>query len=306
MDDRDSELKKTGIKYFCGFPAKEITSYKIGGCIECLAFPKNKRETTHLLKFGEKKKIPVFILGAFTNVLISDLGLRGMVVSLRRMNKVRINGTIVFAQAGALLDNVIKKAVAKGLAGMEKMSGIPGSVGGAIFMNAGAFGQETFDMLDKVNVMDFKGVEFSLAKRDIEYSYRKTKGLEKLVILSATFKLKKGAKKEILTARKEILKKRARTQPLEYPSAGSVFKRPKGGYASKLIEDCGLKGVKCGDAQISPKHSGFIVNTGKACAEDVYYLIQKAQDLVKRKTGICLELEQILLGNFGRRNERGI
>lgn len=294
-----SDLKKRHIRHFLNYPASEISGYKTGGEFQCLAWPKNAEEVKFLLDFSRRGGLPFLVLGALTNVLVSDKGVRGVTVSTLEMNDITAEGNVLRARAGAPLDAVAALAVEKGLAGMEKMSGIPGSVGGAVFMNAGAFGRETFDNLILLEAMDFEGKEFSLGKSEIRHSYRKTEELENIVILSARFGLRRGDKKKLTETRKKILAERRETQPLEYPSAGSVFKRPPGGYASKIIDECGLKGLTAGGAQVSRKHAGFIINRGGATSSDIYNLISKVRREVKSRAGIELELEQKLLGNFG-------
>ncbi|MCG2724682.1 MAG: UDP-N-acetylmuramate dehydrogenase [Elusimicrobia bacterium] len=278
--------------------AKKFTSYKIGGLIDFLAYPESEDDFKNLIAYCHNEKLPITILGQTTNVLISDKGLRGIVVSTDKLNKIEIFDNIATVSAGVLWDDFIGLTVKKGLGGLEKTSGIPGSVGGAVFMNAGAFGQEVFDSLISFKVMNVFGEVSVFKKSDVKYFYRKVEGLDKLIILSAEFLLKKTDKEELLNTREDILRQRDKKQPLDYPSAGSVFKRPKNDYASRLIDSCGLKGLRIGDAEVSKKHAGFIINKGNATAKDVFELINKIRDEVEKKTQVRLELEQILMGEF--------
>ncbi len=278
--------------------AKEFTSYRIGGQIELLAYPETEDEFKSFIRYCHSEKLPINILGRATNVLISDKGVCGIVVSTDKLKKIEMSNKAFSVGAGVLWDDFVLLTVNEGLSGLEKTSGIPGSVGGAVFMNAGAFGQEVFDRIEGLKVMDLSGKVSFLKKEDIKYFYRKVEGLENLIILSAVFLLEESDKKELLKIRKDILSQREEKQPLDYPSAGSVFKRPKDDYASRLIDSCGLKGLRIGGAEVSIKHAGFIINKGNATAEDVFELMNKIKAEVKKKTQITLELEQILMGEW--------
>jgi UDP-N-acetylmuramate dehydrogenase len=214
------------------------------------------------------------------------------------MNSVFCEGEHIKAEAGAALDKVCELACEAGLAGMEKLSGIPGSVGGAVYMNAGAFGQETFDCLEYFDVIDFEGRPATLLKEDLKYAYRKVEGIENYIVLSASFKLQKGDFTQLIAGRNTVLHKRIEKQPLDLPSAGSVFKRPEGDYASRLIDDTGLRGLSIGGAKVSEKHAGFIVNFNHATPQDIKTLMDEVRNKVKEKHGIELEPEQILWGHF--------
>ncbi|MEA3307645.1 MAG: UDP-N-acetylmuramate dehydrogenase [Elusimicrobiota bacterium] len=283
---------------FLNIPAKKITSYRIGGQIDFLAYPKTEDEFKSFITYCHSEKLSVNILGRGTNVLISDRGIRGIVVSTDKLKKIEISGAAVSVGAGVLWDDFIKLTVKEGFGGLEKTSGIPGSVGGAARMNAGAFGQEVFNRIEGIKVMDFNGKISFLKKADIDYGYRKVKGLDNLIVLAAVFLFEKTDEKDLLKIREDILDQRNAKQPLDYPSAGSVFKRPENDYASRLIDFCGLKGLRIGDAQVSKKHAGFIINTGNATAKDVFTLMNKIKEEVEKKTRIKLELEQILMGNW--------
>ena len=296
--DYSSIKEKFPFNCVLNVPAKKFTSYRIGGPIDILAYPESENDFKSFIAYCHKGKLPLNIIGQGTNVLISDNGIRGAVISTDKLNKIEISNNIVSVGAGALWDDFILLTVKNGFVGLEKTSGIPGSVGGAVFMNAGAFGQEVFDNIISVKVMDVFGEVSVLKKSDIKYSYRKVEGLDNLMILSTEFLFKKADKKELLNIREDVLRQRDEKQPLDYPSAGSVFKRPKNDYASRLIDSCGLKGFRIGGAEVSRKHAGFIINKGNAAAKDVFELINKIKDEVEKKTRIRLELEQILMGDW--------
>lgn len=281
--------------------AKEFTSYKVGGKIDLVVYPENIDDIIWLFNFIKKTGMDYFISGNSSNILVSDNGFQGIFIKTERLKKVEVDELIIKAQSGFLWDDMIKIAVARGLDGLVKTSYIPGSVGGAIRMNAGAFGEEAFDLLEYIEVIDLKTLEFkTLKKKDIVYGYRYVKEIENFFILSAEFMFRKSDKEELLKLRNEIINRRIEKQPLDYPSAGSVFKRPKDNYASRLIDECGLKGLSVGGAMVSKKHSGFIINYDNATASDIYRLIKKVREIVFQKTGITLELEQILVGDFDK------
>ena len=274
------------------------TTYRVGGEAEILALPENEKQIDRLIDFAIEYNLPFRILGLGSNILVSDFGLKGITCCLKNFKGIKITGNTVTAKAGTPLDEVVRAAIKAGLGGLENLSGIPGSVGGAVFMNAGAFKTETFDKLVSFTVLNADGEIKELKKEEVKYEYRKVWGLENCIILSATWALEKTDKVVLTARRAEILHNRSAKQPLEYPSAGSVFKRPVGAYASKLIDDCGLRGLSVGGAQVSTKHAGFIINYENATAQDIYDLIKKVQKIVKEKTGFTLEPEQIIWGKF--------
>jgi UDP-N-acetylmuramate dehydrogenase len=279
-------------------PACEFTTYRAGGPLEVIVRPSSRKDLGWLSGFCLNNGIPLRVLGAGSNILVSDKGLKGVSVFTVKLDKSEIAGDTLKAEAGVPWDNAVKASVSAGLAGLEKTSGIPGTVGGAIVMNAGAFGQETFDALESFEAMDRAGAVRILKKFEVKYGYRRVEGIEGLTILSAVFRLKAGDANALAAHRACVLAKRAEKQPLDLPSAGSVFKRPAGDFASRLIDAAGLKGVRIGDAQVSQKHAGFIVNLGGAKAADIHALMLKIKSAVKAATGVELELEQILLGDF--------
>lgn len=297
--DYKHELKSYfGDRCTSGELLEKHTTYRVGGPAEIFVCPKNHEEWSFVLKIAKTENIPLHVLGFGSNILVSDKGIGGIICSTRLMDRILVEGNTIKAEAGASLDKVCKTAVLAGLAGMEKLSGIPGSIGGAVRMNAGAFGQETFDCLEYFDVIDFEGRPATLLKKDISFGYRKVEGIENCIILSAGFLLQKANETELLSARNQVLRNRLEKQPLDYPSAGSVFKRPVGDYASRLIDAAGLRGLSVGGAKVSEKHAGFIINYSNASAEDIKLLIDAVRKRVAEKFGITLELEQILWGQF--------
>ncbi len=279
-------------------PMAQHTTYRAGGPAEVYVYPQTREEWSFVLKLARTGNIPLRIIGFGSNILVSGKGLGGIVCSTKKMNNIRVEGDHIRAEAGAALDKVCELACKAGLAGMEKLSGIPGSVGGAVYMNAGAFGQETFDSLEYFDVIDLEGRPATLLKEDVKFGYRRVEGIANCIILSACFKLAKGEFTQLIETRNTIQHKRVEKQPLEYPSAGSVFKRPVGDYASRLIDDTGLRGLSVGGAKVSEKHAGFIVNFNHATPEDIKALMDQVRQKVKEKHGVELELEQILWGKF--------
>lgn len=290
-----------------GASAKSYTTYRAGGDFEVLAKPSDAVEMRKILDFAVKNNIPWHILGRGSNILVSDGGLEGITIFTGLIDYVIIDKnaknpdgkTSVIAGAGTVWDKFVLECIKCGLSGYEKTSGIPGSIGGAIRMNAGAYGQETADYLESFSVMSPSGEILKLFRRDIDFSYRHAGFPSDYTVLEAVFLLPHGNSGDLLCIRQETLSSRRAKQPLEYPSAGSVFRRPEGDYASRLIDQCGLKGLAVGGAEISAKHAGFIINKGNASADDIYALICKTQEEVKKQTGRELQLEQILWGEFG-------
>lgn len=289
-----------------GTSAKSYTTYRAGGDFELLAKPANVDELRKILDFAVKNSIPWRILGRGSNILVSDSGLAGITIFTGMIDYVRIDKdsgnsigkTSVIAGAGTVWDKFVMECIKNGLPGYEKTSGIPGSIGGAIRMNAGAYGQETADHLESFSVITPSGELVDIFRNDIEFSYRHAGFPSDYVVVEARFMLSYGNVEELMRTRKETLLSRRNKQPLEYPSAGSVFRRPKGEYASRLIDQCGLKGLAIGGAEISRKHAGFIINRNNASASDIYALIRKTQEEVRKQTGCSLQLEQVLWGEF--------
>lgn len=281
-------------------PMKNHTTFKIGGCADYFLTPENESGLTELLKTLNKSGMPFFVLGNGSNVLFGDKGFRGAVICLyKKVDKVSVSGTVVSAQCGALLSKVAKEALGARLSGFEFASGIPGTVGGGVFMNAGAYGFELKDVIGSVRCVDKTGKAMVLSADECKFGYRKSIFSEKeLIVTECEFLLKKGSEEEIKSAMNDYAKRRSDKQPLSMPSAGSTFKRPAGHFAGGLIEQAGLKGCSVGGAQVSEKHAGFIVNTGGATASDVLGLIELVKKDVMEKFGVELEPEVRLVGEF--------
>ena len=244
--------------------------------------------------------MPYYIIGNGSNLLVSDAGYRGVIVQIyKEMNEVKVEGDLVKAQAGALLSGIAAKALGAELSGFEFASGIPGTIGGACVMNAGAYGGEMKDVLESVTVLTGEGKIIELGRNELELGYRTSVIAKKgYIVLGAVLKLERGDGEKIKTYMDELKEKRVTKQPLEYPSAGSTFKRPEGYFAGKLIQDSGLKGFTVGGAQVSEKHSGFVINKGNATAADVMELIRQVTAKVKEDTGVTMEPEVKQIGEF--------
>lgn len=275
-------------------PLKNHTTFKIGGNAAYFVTPSDASEIAYALSEAEKYGIRTLIMGNGSNMLISDKGFDGAVIFIgEKMGSIELIGeNTVKAGAGALLVKVCNEALSASLTGMENLYGIPGSVGGCLYMNAGAYGSEMKDVVVSCEYIDKNGNICSVNTDEMELSYRKSVFCEtESVIVSVTFSLKKGEKDSIRSKMEECMRKRRDKQPLEYPSAGSVFKRPQGHFAGALIEQCGLKGKNIGGAQVSEKHAGFIINTGNATQSDVSALIELCKKTVFENTGVQLETE---------------
>ena len=280
-------------------PLKNHTSFKIGGPADEFSEVNNEEEITELIKYAKEKGIPYTIMGNGSNLLVSDKGVRGLVIKLAKgFDSVEVLGDKIIAKAGILLSKLSNVALENELSGIEFASGIPGTLGGAIYMNAGAYGGEIKDVVEKVTYLSDGEIK-TATKDDLDFGYRHSRfsGTEDIV-LSAEIQLKKADKAEIRAIMDDFKERRCSKQPLSMPSAGSTFKRPEGYFAGKLIEDAGLKGKTIGGAQVSEKHSGFVVNKGDATAQDVLDLIKFIQDTVYEKFGVKLETEVKMLGEF--------
>lgn len=281
-------------------PLCEYTTFHIGGNADYFAEPKEPQEIFRLIKLCDKYQIPYFVLGNGSNVLASDKGYRGLIIHiLSKMNKIEVKENHIYAQAGASLIKTARVAADHFLTGMEFASGIPGSVGGAVYMNAGAYGGEMKQIVSFVRVMDKNGKIYDISCEKMDFSYRHSI-VEKdgLIILGADFVLQPGNEQEIDDKMKSFAEARRSKQPLEYPSAGSTFKRPEGYFAGKLIMDAGLRGYQYGKAQVSEKHCGFVINRGGATAGEVIGLIRHVQSQVWEQFGVTLEMEVKTLGEF--------
>ncbi|MFA7573204.1 MAG: UDP-N-acetylmuramate dehydrogenase [Lutispora sp.] len=281
-------------------PMKNHTSFKVGGNADIFFEPKDIKELIEFIKYVKENSIAYYLMGNGTNIIVSDEGIRGAVIKLGdKMSSIEITEDRVSAQCGAKLPEVAKYAASNSLSGLEFASGIPGSIGGAAAMNAGAYGNEMKDVIEKVEVLDSNFEYRVLQNKEMEFGYRKSV-IEKhgYIVLGCTFKLKKANKSDIKILMDECTERRQSKQPLNLPSAGSIFKRPEGYYTGKLIEDAGLKGMSIGGAQISEKHCGFIVSKGDATAKDIYNLIKHIQRTVYERFGVKLETEVKLIGRF--------
>ena len=277
-------------------PMSRHTSFRIGGAAEFFALPEDAEEIQKIFKLCKMHDVPITVLGNGSNVLVSDAGIEGVVISVSdKMSKIGINGENIFAGAGVMLSRLANTAAKNSLSGLEFASGIPGTLGGAIVMNAGAYGGEMKDVIEAVGVMDSDGNVFEISAKDARFAYR-TSVFSKYLVLYGKMRLKKGGQEEIKAKMAELNAKRKEKQPLNFPSAGSTFKRPEGYFAGKLIEDAGLKGYRVGGAQVSEKHSGFVVNAGGATAKDVKALIDDVQKKVKHDFGVTLEREIKYIG----------
>lgn len=276
------------------------TSYHIGGATRWYAVPTSEKDLLTLFRFQKEQNIPCFILGKGSNLLVSDHGFYGLVIDMRLFNTISINTCMVSVQAGASLSQWVIHCIKAGLAGNEDLAGIPGSVGGGLAMNAGAYRQTISDNLRSVRWFDRDSQQiFETEKKDLHFAYRSSFFQKNnAIILSACFDYIPGDPSTLIEHIRSIQKKRNASQPLHLPSCGSVFKRPEGHYAGALIEAAGLKGLQCGGAQISETHANFIVNTGAARAHDVYSLISHARQKVFEQNGILLEAEVIFVGDF--------
>lgn len=277
---------------------KNYTSFKVGGPAELFLSPEDAGQTAKLVRFCEKEEIPVFVLGKGSNLLVSDRGIKGAVIYTGKQCGISlVDENTVRAQSGASLAQLCTFALENSLSGLEFAYGIPGTVGGAVFMNAGAYGGEMKDVLLNSEYVSTDGTSGELDNEAMELSYRHSAyENSNLVITAASVRLAPADRNEIKSTMNDILARRKEKQPLEYPSAGSTFKRPKGNFAGALIEQCGLKGVSVGGAQVSEKHAGFIINRGGATAADILSLIKHVQARVKAQTGVSLETEIRLIG----------
>lgn len=279
-------------------PMKNHTTFRIGGPAEYFCIPETSEQLAATLAACQEAGEDYYILGNGSNVLVSDEGYRGVVIQLfQNYSEIRIEGRRLFVQAGALLVKVSHQAAKAGLTGMEFASGIPGTIGGALAMNAGAYGGEMRDIVVEALVMKDTGELLRLKREELELGYRTSViAKEGYLVLEAVLELEEDSPEAIALRMKELKEARTSKQPLEYPSAGSTFKRPEGYFAGKLIMDAGLRGYRVGGAQVAEKHCGFVINTGDATAKDVMDLIHHVQSEVQRQFGVYLEMEVKTLG----------
>jgi len=280
-------------------PLSRHTTYRIGGPADLLVIPTSEADVLATLKICRERDVPLYVMGSGSNLLVSDKGVRGVVLRLGHwMGRITVNGRRIWAEAGVSLPKLAKVAADRGLAGLEWAGGVPGTVGGAVAMNAGAHGSDTSRVVSRIHLATREGERIVRSAQEMRFSYRQCRLLreERLVVLGAEFELESDDPQAVAARMKEYAARRRRTQPLGMPSSGSVFKNPPGDYAGRLIEAASLKGTRIGGAQISTVHGNFIVNTGGARADDVYRLIALVRRRVKEEFDVDLELEVELVG----------
>lgn len=281
-------------------PMSNHTTFRIGGPADIFTMPEDKQQIADVVKLCKNEQIPFFVLGNGSNLLVSDKGYRGVIIQMdRNMSEITVEGKQIRACAGALLSSVAVAAKNASLTGFEFAGGIPGTLGGAVVMNAGAYGGEMKDVLKEAVVLTGEGEILAIPVEELEMGYRtsiiKTSGY---LVLEAVISLEEGDQEEIRSRMKELSDRRTEKQPLDFPSAGSTFKRPEGYFAGKLIMDSGLRGCRIGGAQVSEKHCGFVINAGGATAKDVRALMDHVIHTVHEKFGVTLEPEVKFLGEF--------
>ncbi len=290
--------EKIGCEYMTDVVLKDYTSFKIGGVADIMVFPDEVSKLSKIAAYTAENCVPVFVIGKGSNLLVSDKGVKGVVINICKLDSIKlVDETTIVCQSGISLSRLCRFALENSLTGLEFAFGIPGTAGGAAYMNAGAYGGEMKDVLVSCEhilpggeIGAFSGDELKLGYRHSAYSD------SDLLITSLTLKLQKGVAQEIKSKMDELMSKRRDKQPLEYPSAGSTFKRPEGYFAGALIEQCGLKGFSIGGAQVSEKHAGFVINKGGATAADVLGVINHCRDTVFNETGVTLEPEVKIIG----------
>ena len=281
-------------------PMSRHTTFRIGGVADYFVMPSKEDEIWQIISLAKQQNVPYYIVGNGSNLLVGDKGYRGIIIQIcKRMNQVDVWGNRLYAQGGALLSKIAAVALEYSLTGFEFAAGIPGTLGGAVMMNAGAYGGEMKQVLTEVKVLDGSGLLKILTVEELELDYRSSI-LEKQndIVLGAVLELEKGESGAIREYLEVLKERRTSKQPLEYPSAGSTFKRPNGFYAGKLVEDAGLRGFRIGDAQVSTKHCGFLINCGQATATDVVSLMEYIIDRVETRYGVRLEPEVKRIGEF--------
>lgn len=294
-DEYISFLGKDNVKL--SEPMNKHTTFRIGGNADIFVTPESDEQILKAVEIAENNSIPYYIVGNGSNLLVKDKGFRGVIIQIyKSFSQIKVIDNDIIAQAGALLSSVAKTALNNSLTGMECLSGIPGTIGGAVCMNAGAYGGEIKDIVTSVKVIKDNKISI-ITNEEAGFGYRRSNIMaDNMIVLEAYISLKKGNKQHISSKMTELMKQRNSKQPVELPSAGSTFKRPEGYFAGKLIDDSGLRGYRVGDAQISPKHCGFVVNNGRASAEEVLTLINDVSDIVMEKFGVRLEPEVRIIG----------
>ena len=288
-----------GSGIFMEEPMKKHTTFRVGGPADVLVQP-DETALAAILALCRQYHVSYSFIGNGSNLLVGDKGIRGVVIEMTDpMGNIEVDGTKITAQAGAMLSKIANTAASNGLGGMEFAAGIPGSVGGAVVMNAGAYGGEMKDIIEKVYVLDENGAQLELDRDALDLGYRHSCIPEKkYIVTKVVLELVPRNEAEIRSEMKELNEKRAEKQPLQYPSAGSTFKRPEGYFAGKLIMDAGLRGYQVGGAQVSEKHCGFVINKGDATAADICQLMRDVSDKVQGQFGVVLEPEVKMIGEF--------
>ena len=288
-----------GSGIFMEEPMKKHTTFRVGGPADVLVQP-DETALAAILALCRQYHVSYSFIGNGSNLLVGDKGIRGVVIEMTDpMGNIEVDGTQITAQAGAMLSKIANTAASNGLGGMEFAAGIPGSVGGAVVMNAGAYGGEMKDIIERVYVLDENGAQLELDRTALDLSYRHSCIPDKkYIVTKVVLELVPRNEAEIRSEMKELNEKRAEKQPLQYPSAGSTFKRPEGYFAGKLIMDAGLRGYQVGGAQVSEKHCGFVINKGDATAADICQLMQDVSDKVQAQFGVVLEPEVKMIGEF--------
>lgn len=281
-------------------PMRLHTTFRVGGPADLFVSPNSVEEVCKVTALCREEGVPYYIMGNGSNLLVSDQGYRGVIIQFyKEMNDISVEGTLLRAQAGALLSAVANRALLESLTGFEFAAGIPGTLGGACVMNAGAYGGEMKDVLKTVTVLTQEGEVLTLSNEELELGYRTSVIARKhYIVLEAEIALSKGEKEEIQAVMDDLKERRITKQPLEYPSAGSTFKRPEGYFAGKLIQDAGLRGFQVGGAQVSEKHCGFVINKDHATAAEIAELIRQVSEKVEAQFGVKLEPEVKRLGEF--------
>ena len=281
-------------------PMRLHTTFRVGGPADLFVSPNSVEEVRKVTALCREEGVPYYIMGNGSNLLVSDQGYRGVIIQFyKEMNDISVEGTLLRAQAGALLSAVANRALLESLTGFEFAAGIPGTLGGACVMNAGAYGGEMKDVLKAVTVLTQEGEVLTLSNEELELGYRTSVIARKhYIVLEAEIALSEGKKEEIQAVMDDLKERRITKQPLEYPSAGSTFKRPEGYFAGKLIQDAGLRGFQVGGAQVSEKHCGFVINKDHATAAEIAELIRQVSEKVEAQFGVKLEPEVKRLGEF--------
>ena len=276
---------------------KNYVHFRVGGPADILLIPESKEQVIKTIEICRENNIPFYVIGNGSNLLVKDGGIKGVVIKLKELKNIEVKDNIIEAECGAMLKDVSNAALKNSLTGLEFACGIPGTIGGAVFMNAGAYNGEISNVIESADIINEKSEVVTLCKEELELKYRSSIVMKKnYIVLSAKFKLENGDKKDIKEVVDDLTNKRESKQPLEYPSAGSTFKRPEGYFAGKLIQDAGLKGYSIGGAAVSEKHSGFVINKNNATATDILNLIHHIQEEVKKQFNVELHPEVRIIG----------